>query len=167
MSESEDHTAGGSHGPDYDVEVDADELLADLAEMSAQYARDYVEHHGWWRDSPVYDPFTEAKYWAQEDLGGRGAIENAILTLQPDGSSHLAGKFLNADGTVDVRGFMSWVSDRGDYAHEDSHGPYTETRHADERESAYAAITSLLRDEYGVGWPRIDDLGGVVEEDLP
>lgn len=156
-------------GPDYDVEIDADELLADLVELSQKYAREYAEHDRMWRESlDTFEPFHDAKYWALEDLGGRDAIAQAILGLQPAGDAYFAGRYRREDGTVDVREFMRWLSQRAEYAHEDSYGPYTETRQASESETAYVKVISLLRDDYGVGWPRLDDVGGnPLEADMP
>lgn len=149
-------------GPNYDLRIKADELLADLAEGAASYGEDYEEKRSWWRESPTYDPFTEARYWMLEARGGQRAYSMTIPTIQP------GGRFRNGDGTVDVRGLMRWLSNRADSAHDDSHGPYTETRQADEAETAFASILSLLRDDYGVGWPRLDDVGGTPREcDLP
>ncbi|MGQ3723495.1 hypothetical protein [Natrialba aegyptia] len=155
-------------GPDYDVQIDADELLADLAMIAAEYAADYAEKDRWWRDSlETFEEHTEARYWSLEAMGGRIAVAEAMRKLHAETKYGSTGRFHNADGTVAVREFMAWLSQRADDAHERSHGPYTETRQADEAETAYAKIISLLRDEYDVGWPRFDDLGGVLECDLP
>jgi hypothetical protein len=154
--------------PDYDMEIAADELLADLAEEAAEYGRDVAEKARWQREAPAFDPYTKAMYWELEALGGRTAYAKAIATLQPENSLLPSRNFREADGTVDVRAFMAWLSKQADAAHEDSYGDYTETRQASEAETAYARMLSTLRDDYGVGWPRLDDLGGnPLECDLP
>lgn len=163
MSETDTETSG----PDYDVTVEANELLEDLAKRAAEYGENYEENRQWWRESPAYDEWHEARYWMQEARGGQRAYSEAIAAIQP-GETWRAGRFRNDDGTVDVRAFMAWLSDAASEAHERSHGDYTETRQADERETALVAVLSLLRDDYGVGWPRLDDIGGnPVEADLP
>jgi hypothetical protein len=152
-----------TNGPNYDVDIDADDLLAYLAEMSRHYAEDYVEKRQWWSDYVgKADGFEEARYWMLEALGGRKAVTDAMAQIQPGGQCR------NDDGTVAVRAFIRYLTDEGDHAHERSYGPYNETRQADEAETAYAKIISMVRDEYGVGWPRLDDLcGNPLECDLP
>lgn len=152
-----------SEGPNYDVEIQADELLADLADDAADYGEDYEEKRSWWHDSfRATEEFHEARYWMLEAVGGRRAYRDALTRIQP------GGRFRNGDGKIDVRGYMRWLSNKADHAHEDSRGPYTETRQASEAESAYVSILSTLRDDYGVGWPRLDDIGGnPIEVDLP
>jgi len=148
--------------PNYDIRIDADELLVDLAERAAEYGHDYEEKRQWWRESlDTVDEWHDARYWMLEARGGQRAYRDVLATLQP------GGRFRTDDGTVDVRAFMRWVSQRADAAHDDRHGTHGETRQADEAESAFARVLAVLRDDYGVGWPRIDDLGGVVEADLP
>lgn len=147
--------------PNYGIDVQADELLAELAERADDYGRNYEEKRRWWTESLEYhQEHTEARYWMHEARGGQRALADVISQLHP------GGRFRNADGTVDVRGLMRWVNDRADAAHDRSHGPYTETRHADEAETAYVSVLSLLRDDYGVGWPRLDEHGNALAEDM-
>lgn len=160
-------TKSNTDAPNYDVEVQADDLITDLAERATEYATDYEKKRRWWLDSPPHDEFVEARDWMQEARGGQRAVGEAIAALQPENHSVLPRCYRNADGTVDVRGFMAWLSRQADRAHEASSGPHGQTRHADESETAFAKMLSLLRDEYDVGFPRFDDLGGVLEEDLP
>jgi len=150
-------------GPNYEVEIDADELLARLADDAASYGADYEEKRQWWRESLTYsDEWTEARYWMFEARGGQRALSETLAKLQP------GGEFRNDDGTVAVRGLLRWLSRRADSAHDRSHGPYTETRHADEAETAFASAISTVRNEWPVGWPRLDDIGGnPIQEDLP
>jgi hypothetical protein len=155
-------SGGEQQPPNYDVEVDADELLADLAKRAADYAHDHDEKRRWWRESfDMVSEFHDARYWMLEALGGRRAYQYAMVELQP------GGRYRNDDGTVDVRGFMSWLSDLSEEAHEAARGDYTTTREADEAETAYVKMQSVLRDDYDVGWPRFDEVGGVRERDLP
>jgi hypothetical protein len=148
--------------PDYDVTVEADDLLADLAADAAEYGKDFEENRRWWRESLDFDEWHEARYWMLEASGGQRAYAESLAALQP------GGRFRADGGMVDVRGYMAWLSGLADRSHDRSHGPYTETRQAAERETAYTAVISTLRDDYGVGWPRLDDIGGTpLEEDLP
>lgn len=164
MSTNAHHT----DAPNYEVEIDADDLLETLAERAAEYATDHAEKDRWWRESlAMATEHTEARYWALEALGGRNAVADTMVELQRETKHGRPGRYRNADGTVDVRGFMASVSRLADEAHDRSHGPYTETRQADEAETAYAAVLSLLRDEYGVGWPRMGEHGNPLEGDLP
>lgn len=153
--------------PNYEVEIQADELLSDLAEMAAEYARDVVENREWWEESPVYDRFDQARYWELEAIGGRRAISQTMRKLHPETKYGTRGPYLNDDGTVDVRGLLEWLSKAADDAHERRRGSYEETRQPAEAESAYVSVISLIRDGYGVGWARIDEIGRVVEADLP
>jgi len=153
-------------GPDYGVRIDADELVADLVEQAQDYADRHDETRGWYYESFDYhETHHEALYWSLEALGGLTATGKAIAVLQPE--SNLFRNFRNDDGSISVRDYMKWVSHQHDAAHDDSYGPYTETRQASEAESAYAKVLSTIRDEYGVGWPRFDDIGGVRECDMP
>lgn len=161
-----DRDAGGQQPPNYDVEIDADELLADLADIAAEYGEDYEEKRRWWTESPVYDEFHEARFWMLEARGGQRALSHAIAALQPENNCITVGCYREADGTVDVRGFMSWLSEEADAAHE-RRGSSSPSRQASEAESAYNKALRLLREDYGVGWPRLDDLGGIKEEDRP
>ena len=158
-----DASPSGENGPNYDVEITADELLTELADLAREYAADHDEKRQWWRESfDMVSEFTEARYWMLEALGGRRAVADAMVQIQRGGESR------NTDGTVNVRAFMRYCSDQADRAHERSYGDYTETRQADEAETAYCRILSLIRDDYGVGWPRLDDLGGnPLKCDLP
>lgn len=164
MSTSTPH----SDAPNYDLEIDADDLLESLAALAADYASDHAEKDCWWRESlDMATEHTEARYWALEALGGRHAVAATMVELQGQTKHGRAGRYRNADGTVDVRGFMASVSRLGDEAHERAQGPYAETRQADEAETAYSKVLSLLRDEYGVGWPRMGEHGNPLECDLP
>jgi len=149
--------------PDYSKTIDADKLLRHFADHAADYAHSHDENRQRWVDShDMLTPFHEAKLWMLEDLGGRRAFQQSMITLQAD------GRFRNDNGTVDLRAFMNWLSERADEAHERSFGSYEDTRQADEAETAYTRMLSILRDDYGVGWPRMDDIGGnALEEDLP
>ena len=149
--------------PNYDVEIDADALLADLAEHAAEYGQQYEDHRRTWEDSFDYaTPFYDAKYWMLEAVGGRRAYADTLARLQAD------GRFRARDGTVRVRALLRWLGERSEQTNEARNGDYTDTRQASEAHSAYASIISTLRDEYGVGWPRLDDLGGSpLECDLP
>jgi len=124
--------------------VPADELLSDLARMAAKYGRRYEQHRRSWRESPVYEKFTDARYWMQEAAGGRNAIARTMAKLQP------GGRFRKGDH-VRVRRLLSWLHTRAERANKEAHGPYTETRRADEAESAYADVIHLVLSEYGVG----------------
>lgn len=148
--------------PNYNVEIAADELLSDLATKAAEYGEEYEEKRQWWTGS--FDDrreWLDAKYWMLEARGGQRAYSEALAKLQP------GGRCRNDDGTVDVRNFMRYLSRAADDCHDRSSGGYQNTRQADEGETANAKMLSLLRDEYGVGWPRFDDLGGVLDEDMP
>jgi len=149
--------------PDYDRTIDAAELLADLADLSQYYADEYVEKRQWWNDYiGRSNDFEEARWWMLEALGGRQAITDAMVQIHPDGECR------NNDGTVALRAFMRYVTDQADRAHDRAHGAYSDTRRADEAETAYAKVLTLLRDDYGVGWPRVDDIGGnALSQDLP
>lgn len=154
-------TDGGQ--PNYDHEIAAADVLNAFAADAADYAHDHDEKRRRWRESfDMASEFHDARYWMLEALGGRRAYHDAMIELQS------GGRFRNEDGTVKLRGFMAWLSDRAESAHERSHGDYTETRQADEAETAYTEMLSTLRDEFGVGWPRLDDLGGnPLECDMP
>lgn len=155
--------------PNYDVEIDADELLADLAVQAAAYAEQVEKYGRWWRESLEYgSEHTEARVWLLESKAGLRAYSEVLATLQPESARRK--RFRNEDGTVDVRGLMKWVSQLADEAHErrHEHTKHERSVQASEAESAYTRILSTLRDEYGIGWPRLDDLGGnPLEEDLP
>lgn len=149
--------------PNYDVTIDADELLADLAADAAVYGRQYEDHRRTWQDSFDYaTPFYDAKYWMLEVVGGRRAYAETLTRLQAD------GRFRAPDGTVRVRALLRWLGRRSEQTNEARNGDYTDTRQASEAHSAFTAVASTVREEYGVGWPRLDDLGGSpLECDLP
>lgn len=158
-----------SEAPDYDVGIDADELLEDLAEIAADYGRDYEEKNGWWRDSfDAPEPFHEARFWAMEAYGGRAALGEAIAAIQPESHALAARNFREDDGTVDVRGYMHWLKANADAARRDR-GRQTggSKRAAAEREWGNCKVLRLIRDEYGVGWPRTDEYGNPLEADRP
>ena len=150
--------------PDYSVEIDAQDLREDIAEKAADRAEKHAYDQKLMRDDPWWD---EPRYWALEEWGAMKAYAECLALLQPENALLAQDSLVNDDGTVQVREFMRVVSHWSDEAHENSYGPYTETRQADKAETAYARVLSLVRDDYGIGWPRIDDLGGVVEADLP
>lgn len=159
-------------GPNYDVQIDADDLLETLAERAAEHARkmykhrrDHREYDMWWEREP--GQLSQYMLWELEELGALRSYSLTITHLQPEASHSWRCEYRNDDGTVDVRGLMQWLERESERAHEDSYGPHSETRQADAAETAFAKILSLLRDEYGVGWPRFDELGGVLEGDLP
>lgn len=157
----------GQAGPDYEVEVDADELIADLVEMSQDYAEKHDKHRRQYRESlDTFNPWHDARYWTLEALGGLRATSEAIASLQPEAHSPLITTYRNDDGTVDVRALMQWLDQQSTETNERRNGPYSKTRQASEAHSAIASVISLLRDDYGVGWPRFDDLGGELECDL-
>lgn len=148
--------------PDYSRAIDADKLLRRFAAHAADYAYDHDEKRQWYQESlDMLTAHHDARLWMLEALGGRRAFREAMVTLQP------GGRFRNDDDTVAVRSFMAWLSERAEVAHKRSYGPYAETRQADEAETAYTRMLSILRDDFGVGWPRMDEVGGVKEGDLP
>lgn len=62
---------------------------------------------------------------------------------------------------------QAWLSGLADDAHDRTCGSRRNPV-ADEAETAFTAILSMLRDNYGVGWPRLDGVGGnPLEVDLP
>jgi hypothetical protein len=154
--------------PNYDITIDADDLLAELAADAAAYGGDYKEKRQWWADSlETPEPFYAAEQWMLQASGGRRAYSEAIAALQPEAHSVPVDCYRNDDGTVDVRGYMRWLSECADAAHDRGGVPGTNPQ-ANEAETAYSRILSTLRDDYGVGWPRLDDLGGnPLECDLP
>lgn len=145
-----------------DATVQADELIEELAEMSAEYGEDYEEKRGWWVDSLDHRrEFLDAKYWMMEALGARRATAWAIAELQP------GGRFRDTDGTVDLQGYMTWLERASEEAHQRSKGPYQKTRQADEAESAYAAVLSLLRNDYGFCLSLAGEITRTMEADMP
>lgn len=156
-------------GPDYSVQIDAEEIRKDLAAKAAAKARKADEHRQECRD---YCPsnalelapgeLCQYQRWALEEFAAARAYARALLRLQPRPDLSYTPDDVT-DGAVDVRSFMRWLKNRCEDTNDRRHGDYqTSAAH-----SAYADVLSLLRDEYGVGWPRFDDLGGVLEEDLP
>jgi len=169
MSQATNHDGA----PNYEVEIDAAELREDLAELSAKHAKRAEEYRRWDREHfeyalpdqlPPPGDLTEFGYDALEQSGRVRAFGDAIAKLQPAGRT----RYLNDDGTVRVREFMRWLKRRGDAAHEDRYGPWKETRGASGAESAYAKALSVIRNEYGVGWPRLDEVSATaIPEDEP
>ncbi len=157
MSSSTQDSDRERSAPDYSVPVEVSELLADLAEKAANTARRHASNARNWQE----DDWWQYRQWMQQDWKKMRAYSTAIAMLQTGnhGTAVPRGEFVAEDGTVNVREYMSEISRLGESAH---------NRGAHEAESAYARVTSLLRNEYGVGWPRLDDLGGnPLEEDLP
>lgn len=155
-------------GPDYDVEIDADELLETLAEDAAHYGEDYEEKRRWWFDSfEAVADFPEARIWMLEARAAQEAYSEVLAALQPESRSYKC--FREEDGSVDVRGLMSWVSEKGDQAHErrNQRSKHALSAQASKAESAYSSILSTLRDDFGVGWPRLDVGGNPIPEDQP
>lgn len=151
-------------GPDYDVEIQASDLLEDIAGRCAQHARQHAYHRRTIQDDPTWK---EPQIWEAEEHSAMNAYWNALIKLQPTGAAS-AGRFLNDDGTVDVRGYMLWLSDRADAAHQDAGTFTTSQMMARKAEHAYSKTLSIIREDHGVGWPRLDELGGnPLEEDLP
>lgn len=149
--------------PNYEVTIDATEVLQDLADDAAHYGEKYEYARETWENSLTDPtPFHEARYWMLEAIGGRRAYSDTLAKLQP------GGRFRNDDGTVDVRGLLRWLRNRSQETNEARNGDYTKTRQSSEAHSAYTSIISTLRSDYGIGWPRLDELGGTpLECDLP
>ncbi len=154
--------------PTYDIRIDADELLADLVAMAQDAAENRDEKREWYRDELErgFDIHPQYDYWVREQTGLLTALGRAIAALQPEQHDVLVDGVREDDGTVDVRAYMRWLSNEADSAHEVVEERRDAPR-ASNMETGYSRVISLLRDDYGVGWPRIDDLGGVVEADLP
>jgi hypothetical protein len=154
MSSTE--TPTDSDRPNYSVEIDAADLREDLAEKAASAAR----KHAYCARSYREDDWCGYRQWMQEHRRKMRAYATAIAMLQPGRYNVLVprGAFVG-DETVNLREYMREISRLGDEAHD---------RGDREAESAYAKVNSLLRNEYDVGWPRLDELGGnPLEEDLP
>lgn len=148
MTTENDTRTGQETGLNYDVEINADELLVDLAKVAAGYGEEVVENRKSWRRSWNWNTeFHEAKYWMLEAIGGRRAFADIMINIQPN------GRFRNNDGTVDVHRMMQALDHKSTTTNEDRNGPYTETRQASGAHSAYCRIISTLRDDYGIGWP--------------
>lgn len=151
---------------DYTVRVEADELLVDIAEKAANHGKRMAEYRRYDIEEGFVPgrPPGQLSWYARQALEEKKAVRaygTAIAMLQPGWHDARvpSGEFVAGDGTVNVREYMREISRLGDAAHD---------RGAREAESAYAKVTSLLRNEYGVGWPRLDDLGGnPLQEDLP
>jgi hypothetical protein len=167
MSENSQQTTDRSDQatdrPDYSVEIEADELLSDIANMAAGYGTEYEENR---RSAEELAPFPEARRWMLEARGGQRALSDVVAALQPENHGVGLPTFRRQDDTVDVRELMKWLSRESD-ATNDRRNTSRYNHQASEAHSAYCKVTSLLRDDYGVGWPRIDELGGVMECDLP
>ena len=165
MPETGTSHVGLDDRPNYDVDVLAADLIADLVEKSAEHAKRQEEYRRYSREDPFWN---EPLYWALEQLGAQRAYGRAIAVIQPENHMIPSYSFVDDGGFVKVREYMAWLSRQAKREHEDSYGPYTETRQADFAESAYAKVLSLIRNDYGVGWPRLDEVGGnPLPEDLP
>jgi len=159
-------TESDADAPDYEVTVRASELREDLAEAAATHGKRMAEYRRYDRNEGFVPgrPAGQLSWYARQAVEERKAVRayaTALAMLQPEhyGATVPRGEFVADDGTVNVREFMREISELGDAAYE---------RGAREAESAYASVTSLLRNDYGIGWPRLDDLGGnPIEEDLP
>lgn len=159
MSKTESPREDEACAPDYSVDIRAGELIADLAEEAASHDEEYAYHAECNRE----DDWWQYQQWMLEEKAAMRAYATAIAMLQPEshGATVPRGEFVE-DGLVKVREFMREISRLGDEAHD------RDSVQADSAESVYACVTSLLRNEYGIGWPRLDDLGGnPLEEDLP
>lgn len=150
--------------PNYDVRIEASELIEDIAAKAETHGERLAEYRRYDREEGVIfgrpaGQLSQYQRWALEEKKTVRAYGTAIAMLQPESHdvSVPSGEFVE-DGVVNVREYLREISRLGDRAHD---------RGARDAESAYAQVASLVRDEYGVGWPRIDDLGGVVEADLP
>jgi hypothetical protein len=157
-----------TEAPDYDVDIDADELLENLVTEAVEYAEDYEEKRRWWTESlETAQECHEARRWMQQARGGQRAYSETIAALHPENHCPLVDSYRNDDGSVDVRGLLRWLSNCAESAHE-RRGTLNRNPQAGEAEHAYTRIISTLREEYGIGWPRLDDVGGnPLECDLP
>lgn len=148
--------------PDYDTIINADALLRDLAEDAKHYGKKYEYGRKRWRQSlSSPTPFQEARYWMLEATGGRRAYSNTLTKLQS------GGRFRKENGTVDVSGLLHWLNNRSKETNKARNGDYTETRQPSGAHSAYRSITSTIRSDYEVGWPRLDGEGNPLKSDLP
>jgi hypothetical protein len=164
MASSTDHDA-----PDYDVRIEADELLADLVEMAQDAAETRDFHREVWREELErgYDIDHAWERNVRAQTGFLTALGRAIAALQPENHDMWVSCFRNSDGTVDVRGYLRWLSAEADRSNEVVNECGDAPR-ANKMESGFCRVMSLVRDDYGVGWPRLDDLGGnPLECDLP
>lgn len=85
--------------PDYDIDIDAADLLADLATDAAAHGRDYEEKRGWWDDSlGTHSEFYNARIWMLEARGAQRAYAKAIASLQPEQHSLGVDTYRTADG---------------------------------------------------------------------
>lgn len=152
--------------PNYDVRIEAVKLISDLAAKAETHGERLAEYRRYDREESFVPgrpagQLSEYQRWALEEKKKARAYATAIAMLQPEshGTTVPRGEYVSEDGTVNVRKYMREISRLGDDAHD---------RGARNAESAYAKVQSLIRNEYGVGWPRLDDLGGnPIEADLP
>lgn len=150
-------------GPNYDAEIDAAELRQDLAARAAKHAekateyrrdgREWEESGGWWGRPP--GQLSQYARWELEEMAAADAYGHALAKLQPADRFRNRHRYVE-DGQVKVREFMRMLHTNVEETNDRRHGDYQ----ASARHSAYAKVLSLLRNEYGVGWPRLDDLGG-------
>jgi len=155
--------------PDYDVRIEADELLEDLMEMAQDAAETRDFHRQCWREELErgYDIDHTWERSTRAQTGFLTALGRAIAALQPENHDMLVSCFRDADGTVDVRGYLRWLKTEADRYHEIVNDRPGAPR-ASKMESGFSRVISLVRNDYGVGWPRLDDLGGnALECDLP
>ena len=158
-------------GPNYDLEIDADELAADIAALSARRARKAAEYNRDARNEPVSldrEPgqLTQYQRWAIKEEAARMAFANVIAMLQPADKYGPNSRYVD-DGLVKVRALLRELSRRGSETNERRNGYDINSQQAGEEHSAYAKVISLIREDYAVGWPRFDDIGGRLQEDLP
>jgi hypothetical protein len=155
--------------PDYDITIHTDDVLADLVEMAQDAAERRDEYRQWHRRELErgYDINPQYEYWVREQTGLLTALGRAIAALQPEQHHVLVDGCRQADGTVAVRDYMRWLSDAADGAHQVVNEKRDAPR-ASKMETGYSRVLSVLRDDYGIGWPRLDDVGGnPLECDLP
>jgi len=161
-----------SAGPNYDVEIDAQELATDVAELSARRARKAAEYNRDAREEPVpldheYGELTEYQRWALVEESAMWAFADVIAMLQPADKSGPNTRYVD-DGSVKVRDLLRALSRRSTEANERRNGYDTSSKQAREAHHAYSKVISLIRNDYAVGWPRLDDIGGTpIPEDKP
>lgn len=164
-------SATQTDGPNYDAEIDAAELRQDLAARAAKHSEKAAEHRrddreweeagGWWDRPP--GQLSQYARWALEEMAAARAYARALAKLQPVDRFRSRHRYVE-DGQVRVREFMRFLQTNADETNGRRHGDYQ----ARKAHHAYSQVLSLLRDEYGVGWPRLDDLGGApIPEDQP
>ena len=160
-----------SAGPNYDVEIDAQELATDVAELSARRARKAAEYNRDARNEPVRldrDPgeLTQYQRWAVKEEAAMMAFGNVIAMLHPADKYGKNTRYVD-NGSVKVRALLRELSRRCSETNERRNGYDINSQQAGEEHSAYAKVISLIREEYAVGWPRFNDVGGRLQEDLP